>query len=174
MNQLITLAIVCILFAVLAIWLSSWLKQQSGVPTGNVVYDDAGSWYKVAKPLFNRRLMLTGKPDYVVRSEDGSFIPVEYKSAAAPKRPYESHIMQLAAYCALVEDHYGQRPTHGIIRYNDKSFEVEYTPKLEKDLISILEDMRLDLADDDVPRSHDQWQRCRGCGFKEVCVDSLV
>lgn len=174
MDQFIVLASICIFFAICAVWLSSRLKQRSGVPAGSVVYDDAGSWYKVVKPLFNRRLMLTGKPDYVIRHEDGSLIPVEYKSAAAPKRPYESHIMQLAAYCALVEDHYGQRPTYGVIRYSNKSFEVDYTPQLEKELISILEDMRLDMADNDVPRSHDQWQRCKGCGFGEVCSDSLV
>ncbi|MEM9775310.1 MAG: hypothetical protein AAF902_12070, partial [Chloroflexota bacterium] len=76
MNQLIALAIICVAFAIFAIWLSSWLKQRTGVPTGNVVYDDAGSWYKVAKPLFHKRLMLTGKPDYVIRNDDGSFIPV--------------------------------------------------------------------------------------------------
>ncbi|MFT5194688.1 MAG: CRISPR-associated exonuclease Cas4 [Cellvibrionaceae bacterium] len=174
MPQLITLAILCIAFALLAIWLSNWLQQRSGVPQGKVVYDDAGSWYEIPKPLFDKSLMLTGKPDYVIRAENGSLIPVEYKSAKAPKRPYESHIMQLAAYCALIESHFGERPAYGIIRYADRSFNIDYTDELENDLLDILEDMRIDLEADDVPRSHDEWHRCNGCGFKIACEDSLV
>ena len=68
--------------------------------------------------------MLTGKPDYVIKHDDGSLIPVEYKSAKAPNQPYESHIMQLAAYCALIESHFGTRPAYGIIRYSDRSFNI--------------------------------------------------
>ena len=174
MTQLLALALLCIAFAILAISVSSWLKQRSGLPEGELVYDDAGSWYKVPEPLFNKKLGLTGKPDYVIRAENGDLIPVEYKSSKAPKKPYESHVMQLAAYCALIESHFGTRPAYGIIRYSNKSFKVDYTTVLRNDLIQVLEDMRFDLTSDDVPRSHDQWHRCKGCGFRDECEDSLV
>ena len=174
MPQLITLAIICIIFAAGSIGLSRWLKERSGVPDGDVVYDDAGSWYEVAQPLFSKELMLAGKPDYVVAGENGTLIPDEVKSTKAPKKPYPGHIMQLAAYCALVESHFGQRPSHGIIRYDDRSFNVDYSRKLEHELYAILEEMRFDLEEDEVPRNHDAWQRCNGCGFKDVCSESLV
>ena len=174
MPQLLTLALVCLTFAISAIAISLWLQSRSGVPEGEVVYDDAGSWFKLPKPLFNRSLMLTGKPDYVIKGKNGKMIPVEYKSAQAPNRPYESHIMQLAAYCALIEAHFGERPEFGIIRYADRSFNIPYTATLESDLLDILEDMRIDLESADVPRNHDAWQRCKGCGFKDACEDSLV
>ncbi|MFK7800187.1 MAG: Dna2/Cas4 domain-containing protein [Anaerolineae bacterium] len=174
MSQLLTLAIFCLVCAILAIGFSFWLQNRSGVPEGELVYDDAGSWHKVPKPLFNKELMLTGKPDYVIKAENGGLIPVEYKSAKAPKRPYESHIMQLAAYCALIESHFGTRPAFGIIRYADRSFNIDYSAALERDLHHILEDMRIDLKANDVPRSHDEWHRCHRCGFKDECEDSLV
>ncbi len=174
MNQLVILAILCIIFAAVSLWVSQRLRTDSGIPDGDVVYDDAGSWYEVAKPLFNKELMLTGKPDYVVRAEDGSLIPVEFKSAKAPVQPYDGHVMQLIAYCALVESHFGKRPSHGIIRYDNKSFNIDYTPHLEDELLAVLEEMRFDLEDQDVARSHDAWQRCNGCGFKDVCEESLV
>lgn len=138
------------------------------------MYDDAGSWYEVSKPLFHQELMLTGKPDYVVRGKRGDLIPVEFKSSKAPAEPYEGHIMQLVAYCVLVESHFGKRPSHGIIRYEDRSFDIKYTAELEDELIAVLEEMRFDLEDADVPRSHDAWQRCNGCGFKAGCEQSLV
>lgn len=174
MTQLLALALLCTAFAILAISIRSLLKQRVGLPDGDLVYDDAGSWHKVPEPLFHKRLALAGKPDYVIRTDNGQLIPVEYKSAQAPKRPYESHVMQLAAYCALVESHFGSRPSYGIIRYADKSFHIDYTTGLEADLHAILDEMRLDLASDDVPRSHEEWHRCQGCGFKDECVDSLV
>lgn len=174
MPQLLIFAILCLAIAIFAIWLSIWLQNQSGVPEGEVVYDDAGSWFKVPKPLFNKELMLTGKPDYVIRATSGGLIPVEYKSAKAPKQPYESHIMQLAAYCALIESHFGTRPDFGIIRYADRSFNIDYTSSLENNLLDILEDMRFDLQASDVPRNHNQWHRCKSCGFRNECEDSLV
>ena len=174
MNQLIIIAVICIVFAVIALWLSQRMRSESGVPEGDVLYDDAGSWYMVSKPLFHKGLMLTGKPDYVVRSADGSLIPVEFKSSKAPVKPYDGHVMQLIAYCALVEDHFGKRPTHGIIRYEDKSFDVDYTNFLEEELLATLEEMRWDIEDDDVPRSHEAWQRCKNCGFRDGCEEALA
>lgn len=174
MPNLIILAILCLSFAIAAMWVSNRLQNRSGIPEGEVVYDDAGSWYKVTKPLFNQNLMLTGKPDYVIRTPNGKLIPVEYKSAKAPKQPHEGHVMQLVAYCALVESHFKQRPTFGIIRYANRSFNIEYTSQLENDLADILEDMRIDLQANDVPRSHEAWHRCQGCGFKDICEESLV
>ncbi len=174
MPQLIILAVLCIVFAAVALWVSQRMRADSGVPDGDVVYDDAGSWYEVSKPLFSKRLMLTGKPDYVVRAENGSLIPVEFKSSKAPIQPYDGHVLQLAAYCALVESHFGKRPSHGIIRYENKSFNIDYTPHLEDELLAVLEEMRFDLEEEDVARNHEAWQRCKGCGFKEVCGDSLL
>jgi CRISPR-associated exonuclease Cas4 len=127
----------------------------------------------VDRPLFSRAFQLTGKPDYLV-TNGADVIPVEVKSGRAPAQPYESHILQLAAYCLLVEECYGRQPPHGIVKYGDRTFEVDYTPELEEELLETLEDMRADLVAGNAPRSHDDARRCRACGYRERCDENLV
>src|SRR6185503_21030995 len=94
-------------------FLSRKTAEASGLPQGRVVYVDTGAWGRLEKPLFSQRLQLTGKPDYLVRDGE-KVVPVEVKSGRAPADgPYESHVFQLAAYCALVTEAYGHRPAYG-------------------------------------------------------------
>ena len=55
------------------------------------------------------------------------FIPVEVKTGRTPAAPHDAHIFQLAVYCLLVEKTYGKRPSHGIIHYPSRDFEVDFT-----------------------------------------------
>lgn len=162
------------LLAVVAILYATSLRRKSGLPTGSVIYSDSGTWFEQAEALFDDHLQLTGKPDYLVEQWDGSIIPVEVKSGHAPAAPHEGHILQLAAYCRLVDAHFGQRPSHGIIQYKDKAFAVDYTPELEEDLLDIIADMRRDLFRADVGRSHEDWQRCAHCGLRRNCYERLA
>jgi CRISPR-associated exonuclease Cas4 len=102
-------------------------------------------------------------------------VPVEVKSTRAPAGgPHASHTFQLAAYCALVAEAYGRRPGYGLIKYADQTLAVPYTPALEAELEALLDAIRADREAEDVPRSHDQPARCRACGFRAVCSDSLA
>ena len=56
-----------------------------------------------AEPLYASGANLAGKPDYLVRRWR-YVLPVEVKSGPAPAEPYRSHVLQLAAYCLLVEE----------------------------------------------------------------------
>jgi CRISPR-associated exonuclease Cas4 len=126
------------------------------------------------KPLFSPRLRLTGKPDYLVRDGPG-YVPVEVKSGRAPAGgPYAAHVYQLAAYCALTAEAYGRRPAYGLIKYADKILRVGFTSALEAELLELLDQMRADAEAGDVARSHSSPARCRACGFREVCEESLV
>jgi CRISPR-associated exonuclease Cas4 len=146
-------------------------RQRSGVPAGDVIYSD--TWQRVEQPLFSRKLGLTGRPDYLVE-HSGCLVPVEVKSAAAPPDgPYDSHVFQLAAYCVLVAEHYGRRPARGYIRYPDRSYVVEFTAALERQVLGLLEQMRAEAEAEDVHRSHNSAARCRGCGYQEVCDEAL-
>jgi CRISPR-associated exonuclease Cas4 len=51
---------------------------------------------------------------------------------------------------------------------------VDYTPELEVALLDQLAEMRRDEMRSDVPRSHESAARCRGCGFRKVCDQSLA
>jgi len=52
------------------------------------------------------------------------------KPNRSSSQPYDSDVLQLAAYCLLVEEIYEQRPEHGLIRYKNQTFAVDYTPQL--------------------------------------------
>ncbi len=187
MNELFPVGTILAVLAVLALmvgWLAlrraARIRGSAGLPAGRVVYADTGDWRPPDKPLFSAAYGLTGRPDYLVQTRAG-LIPVEVKSSATPSQPYPSHVMQLAAYCLLVEETAGQTPPHGLIQYPDAVFEIDYTPALRRELLRLLGTMRTlcsqsprRAAGRDVPRSHEDPRRCAGCGYRPVCDQSLV
>src|SRR5215216_6451536 len=135
-------ALILLILAILLWLLARRARRATGLPEGVVVYTDSGGWARVEKPLFSAGLQLTGKPDYLVR-QGSAVIPVEIKSGLAPADgPRPGHVYQLAAYCALVEDTYGQRPDYGLIQYADQTLAVDYTSALEAELLELLDDIR--------------------------------
>ncbi len=122
-------------------------------------------------PLVDRALGLTGMPDYLVRRR-GMVIPVEVKTGVTPPQPHESHVLQLAAYCALVESEFGVRPAYGVIRYPEAAFAVDYTARLERRLKEMV--AAIQAAGQAAPaRSHRARERCRACGYQRVCDQRL-
>ncbi|PJF38087.1 MAG: CRISPR-associated protein Cas4, partial [Phototrophicales bacterium] len=87
--------------------------------------------------------------------------------------PWESHVMQLAAYCTLVTETYGIRPPYGIIQYSDQAFAIDYSDELEEELLDLLAEMRQDLYASDVDRDHEDWRRCASCGVRGACSQRL-
>ncbi len=152
--------------------LAATQRRQAGLPPGRVIYADTGAWDRCQRPLFSARYHLTGRPDYLVQ-ELSSTIPVEVKSAAAPPTPYPSHVLQLAAYCLLIEEEYGQAPPYGILKYRDAALSIDYTPALRAQLLNVLAEMRAALAAKNVARSHEEPNRCRGCGYGDDCRERL-
>jgi CRISPR-associated exonuclease Cas4 len=167
------LALLLLLVGVAALRLSRRAWAGAGLPAGRVVYADTGDWRPLERPLFSRRHRLTGRPDYLVET-GGEIIPVEVKSGAAPAQPYPAHVLQLAAYCLLVEDHSGHAPSHGLIKYADRVFAVDYTPELSAELLATMAAMRRDLQANNVRRSHDEAARCRSCGYRADCDERLA
>jgi CRISPR-associated exonuclease Cas4 len=149
------------------------VRRDAGLPAGRVTYVDTGGWAQNEQPLFSREYLLTGKPDYLVNTRRG-VIPVEVKSGRAPREPYASHVLQLAAYCLLVEEQEGASPPYGIIKYEDTAFEVDYTASLRSQLLEEMGAIRRDLRARKVHRSHEESRRCRGCGYRQDCGEALV
>ncbi|MFW6062864.1 MAG: CRISPR-associated protein Cas4 [Chloroflexota bacterium] len=148
--------------------------QDSGLPSGDVLFTDMGTWYPQQEALYSRPLQLAGRPDYLIEQPDGMIVPVEIKSSAAPDDPYFGHVMQLAAYCLLVEEAYGVRPSHGIIQYRDRAFSVNFDERIEADFFAVLGAMREDLWAGQVNRDHHNWRRCAGCGHRSHCDQRLA
>jgi CRISPR-associated exonuclease Cas4 len=165
-------ALILLVLALIFLFISGRTRKSAGLPGGLVIYEDTSNWEKVEKPLYDPVTQLTGRPDYLVR-QGKSVIPVEVKSGRTPESPYDSHIFQLAAYCLLVEREFGERPTHGILHYDRRTFSIEYTDELEEALIDLLTEIRQDDRRKIVHRSHEDLARCHGCGYSYTCDEAL-
>jgi CRISPR-associated exonuclease Cas4 len=145
--------------------------QRARLPHGRIIYIDARQLKHAPNTLYDPGLGLAGRPDYIIKGRRSS-IPVELKSSAAPSQPYEGHILQLAAYCYLVESTSGHRPSHGVIRYRDASFRVDYNRALRHSLVKILAKMR-NIGKTAPRRSHQLHVRCQACGYRTHCDQAL-
>ncbi|MFW6140955.1 MAG: CRISPR-associated protein Cas4 [Candidatus Saliniplasma sp.] len=146
-------------------------KEKLHMPDAEVDYVDL---YEESSKMFaSDKYRLRGRPDYVVK-ENETRIPVEIKTGRVPKGPFFSHILQVAAYCLLMEEDTGKAPPYGIVKYGEKEFEVEYDDSLKDLLIEKLEEMREIFQTEDVHRNHNRKGKCRNCSRREICPESLV
>lgn len=159
--------------AAIVLFLIAARRQKSiGLPAGRVIYTDTRAWGKVEQPLYDSELGLAGKPDYLVDS-GGQIIPVEVKSTPVASAPYDAHIYQLAAYCLLVERRMGKRPAYGILHYPNRTYAIDYTDRLEADLLALLAEMHAHDRKKETPRSHSSAARCSRCGYRHACDQRL-
>ena len=188
--SILALVFVLLLLVSAGAWLAARRgAQRTGLPEGRVIYSDTGAaavghvapvtlnerGERQEKPLVSHRHRLAGRPDYLVRTDEG-VIPVEAKSTKCPPggMPYESHLMQLACYCLLVEETMGAHVPFGVIRYRDRQLRVDYTDELRAALFALLAEMREAREADDVHRSHNERARCAACSYRTLCDESLT
>lgn len=101
---------------------------------GSLVAIDAGA----PLALVSARYRLTGRPDAVRRRPDGSLLPVERKSAPLPRGgPYRSHLVQLWAYCLLLEEATGRAPPFAVLRYRDADLRVAWDAEARSELLAV-------------------------------------
>jgi CRISPR-associated exonuclease Cas4 len=167
----ITVGLALILLALIALIGALRLRAATGLPWAPVVYHDADAWTP-ERPLVARRLGLVGKPDYLIQMR-GRLIPVEVKPGRNAAHPYESDLMQLAAYCVLIEETTGVAPPYGLLRYAERTFRLSYTTRVREEVLTLLDEMR-NALDNDCDRSHDDPARCWGCGFLSQCDQAII
>lgn len=168
---LLLLAIVVLVFAIRRHYAVRQVREQYGIPEGELLYDDLG---EPGDALFSEKYRISGKPDYVMRDEmTGAYIPVEVKSGRA-KKPYWNHILQLATYCLLVEERYGTSVPYGILVYGDgRQHRIEFTDTIRSQVLSTVDDMRRSLEAGTVRRNHNAPVRCANCAYRKECRFSL-
>jgi len=125
------------------------------------------------KLFVSKKHGLSGRPDAVVM--DGEHhIPVELKTGRVPRGPLFSHILQVVAYCVLLEDEYGRAPPYGIIRYGETAFEIEYNEDQKKLLLQKLAEMRLAITKGEAHRNHSRPGKCIHCSRRAGCSERLA
>src|SRR5207244_12368460 len=58
-------------------------------------------------------------------------VPVELKPTRTDSEPQESHLLQVLAYCLLLEDAEGKPPPYGLLRYQSETRSEEHTSELQ-------------------------------------------
>jgi CRISPR-associated exonuclease Cas4 len=116
---------------------------------------------------------ISGRPDYVIKVGD-HLIPVEVKKGRTPQGPLFSHIVQVAAYCLLIEETSGLAPPYGIVKYPEQEHELEYNDDMKKVLLQKIEEVRAALAAGDAHRNHKRPGKCKSCSRRSVCPERLA
>jgi CRISPR-associated exonuclease Cas4 len=141
--------------------------RELGLPPGELVYEDADGQ---GETLSSSQYPLVGKPDYIVQLPDGRPVPIELKlSVQNVSAPYPNHEVQVGAYCLILEDYFEQPPTHGILRYADCEFTVEYTPALRKKILRLLAEMERCTEKQPPSLVRQRAAKCRICAFQPIC-----
>lgn len=162
---LIVVALVLALLGWLLIVLSTRGREGRGLGPGETVALDNVT-------LCSERLKLIGRPDRLVRTEEG-LIPEEWKPS---KRVYPSHRAQLGAYFLLVEEEYGERPPYGVVVLGDGSrVRVENTEALRSEVLDIAQKIREHRARirEEIPVNSPAW-KCRACGQRGNCSQGAL
>jgi CRISPR-associated exonuclease Cas4 len=166
--ELALLALLLLAVAIVLLRLARRGRIASGLPQGRVVYVDSRAWQRPPEPLRASSYGLAGRPDYLVR-QGRMLIPVETKPSRDAEEPYSADVLQLAAYCLLVEEAHGRAPPHGLLVYRSRTFEIPFAAGLRRALLETLADMRRAAQQRDVPRNHDDPPRCAACGMRGHC-----
>ena len=147
-------------------------REKAGLEEGTeLVYSDDD---KSSDLLLDEVSGLRGRPDQIVII-DGEFIPVEQKTGKVPKKPHQSHRLQLLAYISLVETSTGKIPPYGILRYGDEDIHQVYWDEHAKQHLhdNVIQVQRL-MVEGGAKRNHEREGKCRNCSRRYACSESLV
>ncbi len=138
---------------------------------GALIYVD--SEREKPRLFVSKKYGLSGRPDAIVMDGDQR-IPVEVKTGRTPRGPLFSHILQIAAYCLLLEEEYGKPPPYGIIRYGSTSHDIEYNEDLKRLVLQKTDEMRACLVKGEAHRNHSRPGKCVHCSRRSVCPERLA
>ncbi|MCD6512974.1 MAG: CRISPR-associated protein Cas4 [Thermoplasmata archaeon] len=137
--------------------------------TGEIEY--IGAAYE-GEEIVSEKYGIKGKPDYIIRLNE-DYIPVEEKSGDS-EHPYFSHVMQIIAYCMIIEDKYGSPPPYGILKYRNRQFRIPYEEKWKKAVMKIRENILRDMERGEAHRNHRSKEKCATCARREFCPEKLI
>ena len=159
-----TVALVLVLLGLLlAAWALRALSARRRDRTyGALVATDTGS----PTLLRSYGYRIQGRPDELRRLSDGRVVPVELKSRVAPVAgPSRPHLVQVWAYCLLVEETTGRSPPFGVLRYADREFRVPWDGAVRAELLGLRRALDRPYDGRATPSSG----RCARCPWVGVC-----
>ena len=125
--------------------------------------------------LSSTRLKLQGIVDCIIKTEQGEFIPVDYKNMESNRgRVWMDHKYQLAAYALLIDESYSTCVKRGIINYIPEKYviQLEITPTMKTYVKRVLGHIKRIILEEKLPPIRVTKKKCTGgCGYKYLCKD---
>lgn len=116
---------------------------------------------------------MRGRVDEVLKLEDGTFAPLDFKFAEYKDKLYDTYKQQLFCYAVLIEDNWGAKVNRGFIVYirsKNKLLEVEITPS-DKELIRESISGFLEIVEKNhFPKATKYKRRCVNCTYRNICT----
>jgi CRISPR-associated exonuclease Cas4 len=166
-----TVAVALFTLALILAWMSRRLRHRSGLPGRVVASDSVVS--RPSRALRSARHGLVGKPDYLVE-ERGRIAPVELKPSRESDAPWLRDVVQLAAYCLLLEETEPRFAGYGYLRYAHRTFRIDFTERVRGELMRTVAQMRADLTATDVAPNHHDPRRCARCMLVRACGRGVI
>ncbi|HOK41459.1 MAG TPA: PD-(D/E)XK nuclease family protein [bacterium] len=141
---------------------------------GKIIYYDSGEEAKLLK-YEDDKIILLGKPDYVLEIGKGKYIIVDAKSGKLDKRnpnsvKLQSYAQQIINYFLLVENDLKIKPLYGELYFleDNQRFRIENTDEIKRlglrNLHLIAEGKKLGIKPDE--RSY---IKCELCPYNDIC-----
>jgi len=163
---LVIIALAFLIYSFLQYLKIKKMRISIGIPKGEIKYIDGIRMIK-PKVLYSKRFNLKGRPDLIIL-KGKEFIPLEDKPEA--ERVYPEHLMELMAYCLLIEESFGLTPTHGILVLKDgRTEKISFTKKERERLLNTLGEMRGILKENKIPSPPEGEEKCSRCQYYEEC-----
>jgi CRISPR-associated exonuclease Cas4 len=145
-------------------------RKKFGIQEGNIEYVD--SHRAKSELLSSEKYKLRGRPDYILTINE-DLVPVEVKTGRTPQGPLFSHILQLAAYCILVEEKYRKTPPYGILKYSKMEHQIEFDEDLRQLVNEKLDRMKNIMRKGEAHRNHKRLGKCTSCSRRAGCPERL-
>jgi CRISPR-associated exonuclease Cas4 len=161
------LAFLVLLFAVLLFGIATLIlvrHLRTRRSMGRLVWTDTDGSRPVLRSVRHR---IAGRPDEIRVLRDGRAIPIEIKRRASPRGevPF-SHLIQLWAYCLLIEESTGRSPPYGILHYGDGG---EIRARWDASARAELEALRSQMDRPYRGEATPSIARCRHCSWRAGC-----
>lgn len=116
---------------------------------------------------------LRGKVDEVLLLDDGTMAPLDYKFAQYKDKVFNTYKTQLFCYAWLIEDNFSCRVEKGFLVYTrskNKLIEVEITEDAKQEVRENVNAIIDIIANNRFPKATRYKKRCRGCTYRNICI----
>jgi CRISPR-associated exonuclease Cas4 len=166
-----------VVLALILFLLAARSRKKTGIPAGEVFFQDLPGQPFFGEPLRSDALGISGKPDCLVRTTDGT-VPVELKNSSKPPargEVYANHMIQALAYCALVEDQMKVHVPYALVIYAGQQIrKVPFTDERRQWLLKTIHEVEVARGRLTANRNHEHRGRCVGCGVRSNCDQGLL